>query len=180
MADPFVGEIRPFAFNYQPRGWLICNGQQVSVQQYQALYAVVGNSYGGNNQAFNLPDLQGKVPVGMGAGPGLSAWKLGDKYGNEAVALTIDQMPSHTHTANAEQDSATTPNPGGMIVAGVKSGSTGNPKFYKDAPQDQYLVPMNATTIQAVGGGQAHENRQPYQVLNFCICYDGIFPPRPQ
>lgn len=180
MADPFVGEIRPFAFGFEPMDWLPCNGQQVSVQQYQTLYAVIGNIYGGTpSQYFNLPDLRGMVPVGMGDGPGLSQWRLGEKYGSEGVSLTANQMPSHTHTAYAEQESATTPNPNGMIVAGVKSGTPGTPKFYKDVPQTASLVPMNASTVQIVGGGLAHENRQPYQVLNFCICCYGLFPTRP-
>jgi len=177
MADPYVGEIRPFAFGFAPLGWLACNGQSVSVAQYQALYAVIGNIYGGTpNQTFNLPDLQGRAPVGMGTGPGLTPRNLNDKFGSEKVALTLNQMPVHTHTASAEQENATTPNPQGMIVAA----SSTTTKFYKDSPQAANIVAMNGATVQAfAGSGQPHENRQPYQVLNFCINYDGNFPERP-
>jgi len=179
MADPYIGEIRPFAFNWAPYGWLLCDGKQYNVTQFAALYQVIGSTYGGNNTVFMVPNLKGMAPIGMGAGTGLTPRNLNDRPGAEQVTLTTNQMPSHTHTANAEMEAATTPNPAGMIVASVKSGSTGNPKFYKEAAQVANLVAMNAATVSSVGSGQAHENRQPYQVFNFCIAWMGIFPTRP-
>ncbi len=176
--DGFVGEIRVFTYDYEPMGWLFCNGQQVNVQQYQALYQVIGNTYGGNNKVFNVPDLSQTVPVGMGTGPGLSPWSLGQTRGAAGVALSIDTMPGHTHTAYAEQEAATTSNPAGMIVAAVKGGTPGNPKFYKEAAAN--LASLSPLTVQISGGdGQSHENRQPFQALNFCICWDGTYPARP-
>jgi len=181
MADPYIGEIRPFGFYWAPEGWLLCDGTQYNASQFPALYAVIGSTYGGNDIVFSVPNLKGRAPVGMGAGPGLTyQWELGEKDGAEAVTLTTSQMPGHTHTAYAEQEIATTPYPAGMIVASVKSGSTGNPKFYKETALSVNLVPMAAATVASVGGGQGHENRQPYQVLNFCINYNGIFPTKPQ
>jgi microcystin-dependent protein len=176
MSDPYIGEIRPFAFNWAPNGWLLCDGTQYNVAQYQGLYGVIGNSYGGNNTVFMVPNLKGMAPIGMGAGPGLTPRNLNDKPGTEQVTLTTNQMPSHTHTANAEMENATTPNPAGMIVA--TSTVSGN-SFYKNAPLDANLVAMNPVTVGPVGSGLGHENRQPYQVFNFCIAWDGIFPTRP-
>jgi microcystin-dependent protein len=178
MSDPYIGEIRPFAFSWAPEGWFLCDGSQYNISQYQALYAVIGNIYGGNNTVFMVPNLKEMAPMGMGAGPGLTPRNLNDRLGVEQVILSISQMPSHTHTADAEMEAASTPNPEGMIVASVKSGSTGNPKFYKEAPLDANLVAMNTATVGPVGSGQGHENRQPYQVFNFCIAWSGIFPTR--
>jgi len=179
MSDPYVGEIRPFAFNWAPYGWLLCDGSQYNASQFQALYAVIGSTYGGNNTVFMVPNLKGMAPIGMGSGPGLTRRELNDRPGAEQVTLTTNQMSSHTHTANAEQEAATTPNPAGMIVASVKSGSPGNPKFYKEGALDANLVPMSSAAVASVGSGQGHENRQPYQVFNFCIAWTGVFPTRP-
>ena len=176
MSEPYVGEIRPFALNWAPYGWLLCDGTQYNASQFQMLYAVIGSTYGGNNTVFMVPNLKGMAPVGMGEGPGLLQWNLNDRLGVEQVTLTINQMPNHTHTANAEQEAATTPNPAGMIVA---SSTVSTNFFYKNTPLDANLVAMSGATVGLVGSGQAHENRQPYQVFNFCIAWDGIFPTRP-
>jgi microcystin-dependent protein len=179
MSDPYVGEIRPFAFSWAPEGWLLCDGTQYNVSQYEMLYAVIGSTYGGNNTVFMVPNLKGMAPIGMGTGSGLTPRNLNDRPGAEQVTLTTIQMTGHTHTANAEMESATTPNPAGMIVASVKSGTPGNPKFYKEAALTPNLVAMNPATVGIFGSGQGHENRQPYQVFNFCIAWNGIFPTRP-
>ncbi len=179
MADPYVGEIRTFSFDFEPQGWLFCNGQQVSVRQYAALYAVIGNTYGGDAKGFNLPDLKGRVPVGMGAAQGLSPWRLGAAGGETLVSLTADQIPSHSHQAYAEQENATTSDPAGMIVASVKAGTPGNPQFYRANAQAQYLVYLDKAAVELSGDRKGHNNMQPCQAVNFCICYDGIFPRRP-
>lgn len=176
MADPFVGEIRPFAFGYAPEGWLPCHGQRVSIAQYEQLFAVILDTYGSDGRTyFCVPDLRGKVPVGVGTGPGQVSWYPGMHGGEAGVTLTHNQIPSHTHTAGADFEYGTAPNPGGLILAAT---TADNPEIYKDGAPNESLVAMNSQTLSTTGQGLAHENRQPYQVLNFCICHDGIFPPR--
>lgn len=177
MADPFVGEIRPYAFAYAPQGWLLCNGQIVEISDYELLFAVIYNIFGGDGRnTFAVPNLKGNVPIGAGYAPGLYPWHLGQQGGLAGVPLTRDQIPAHDHTAGADFEYGTAPDPGGLILAAT---TADNPEIYKDGAQDQSLVAMASQTLSTIGQGQPHENRQPYQVLNFCICYDGIFPPRP-
>ena len=174
MANPFLGEIRAFSFTFAPRGWALCNGQLLPISQYTALFALLGVTYGGNGiQTFALPNLQGRVALHFG-----NAFVQGQIDGEEAVALTTAQIPLHTHAVNAAANGAANAGniPGSTVILG--SGSTnqsGNPavSIYNNAAPNLALAPLGAT-----GSGQAHENRMPSLVLNYCIALSGIFPSR--
>jgi microcystin-dependent protein len=171
MADPFVAEIRVFPFNFAPRGWAFCNGQILPLAQNTALFSLLGTTYGGNGQTnFGLPNLQGASPIGEGQGPGLSPRSLGETGGAAAVTLLESQVPSHTHPLQATS-TATTTGPAGAALAPVSAGG----EAYRSAPSNTTL--MGSDAISAVGGA-AHNNRQPYLALNFCIALQGVFPPR--
>lgn len=180
MADPFIGEIRLFGFNYAPEGWLLCYGQAVATTQYQALYAVIGNTYGGNYSAFNLPDLRSRCLVGAGQAPGLSAYDLGEKGGTEQVTLLLTQIPPHNHAIKRKgvklvADKSNAPASDayfGRLEVPVSGVPTGVPMFAARAPDSAFQL----GTIGNGGGGQAHGNTQPYLVMNFCIAWMGVFP----
>lgn len=178
MSDPFIGEIRLFAGNFAPHDWALCDGRSLPVNQYQALFAVLGTIYGGDGKTiFKLPDLRGRVPVGMGTGPGLSKYVEGQYGGNEAVTLTTAQIPSHTHDFSLNGNSA----------AGNKTSPIGNyPATINDNNQqwglsgysDTSSGVMHGGTSTVTGGNQAHSNLQPYLSINFIIALNGIFPTR--
>jgi len=166
MAEPFLAEIRVTSFAFAPRGWAMCNGQLLPINQNQALFSLLGTTYGGNGTAnFALPDLQGRAPMHRsGAHP------LGQSQGEEAHTLTTTEMPAHGHTMRASSKVATSPSPASdALAAGVRGGTP----FYA-APTN--LVALNPAAIAASGGGQPHENRQPYLTVNFIIALQGIFP----
>jgi microcystin-dependent protein len=171
MSTPFIGEIRIFAGNFAPVGWELCNGQIFSISQYDALYALIGTTYGGDGvTTFALPNLQGRVPLHFGTGPGLSSRVLGQNGGTEQVTLNTSQMPAHTHPPLALGSPGSSPSPSGNVWAGTSAGAIytgGDP-----APG----VSMNASAILPVGGSQAHDNIQPFQCVNFIIAVEGIFP----
>jgi len=188
--DYYLGEIRIFPFSAVPAGWAPCNGQQLSVQQNSALYSLLGTNYGGNTVNFNLPNLNGTVIVGTGI-----AAKSGTKYplgnagagGAEAVQITDTTMPAHTHiissantydASNATDEFLGNPNtPTSSTQSNLNpNGSTTN--LY--APAGQNTTTLNPKSISNVGGGTAHENRQPYMALVYCIATTGTYPPRPQ
>jgi len=179
MADPYVGEIRPFAFTFPPIDWACCWGQSVPVVQNSALYAVIGNLYGGNNQAFNLPNLQGKTVMGSGFGPNLTPRTVAQTVGTESETLTSQKMPNHTHAVAVENASASAKAPTNAYLAkGVKGVSprvTAANTYVAAAPN----ATMAANALAPVGGGGAHSNVQPYLVLNLCICLNGEYPVRP-
>ena len=165
MSEPFLSEIRIFSFNFAPRGWAFCNGQQLPINQNQALFALLGTTYGGNGQTtFALPNLQGRVPMHMGAG-----FTLGQNGGETAHTLITSEMPAHTHVLQGSGNTATSTNP-----------ATTN--TYAVALRPVYLAPaagsvqLAAGAISNTGGSQAHENMQPILGLNFCIALQGIFP----
>ncbi len=171
MSDAFVAEIRVFAFNFAPRGWATCDGQIIPIAQNTALFSLLGTNYGGNGvQNFALPNLRDSFVVGQGQGPGLTERFVGETGGSAAVALLPTQMPAHRHTLTATA-SATTTVPTGAALAPPVDGSVA----YRTPG---VLAPMAAESINVAGSGSAHENRQPYQTLNFCIALQGIFPPR--
>lgn len=170
--EPFLGEIDLVAFNFAPKGWAQCNGQLLPINQNQALFSLLGTYYGGNGiQTFALPDLRGRRAVGMGQGPGLSNYNLGQSGGEEAVTLNLSQLPQHNHAARASSAPGASPSPLGNVW-----GSQSQVYLYSNAPLS--MVPMSSMAIGATGGGQAHDNRPPYLTLNYVIALQGIFPSR--
>ena len=164
MAQPFMSEIRIMSFGYAPRGWAMCNGQLLPINQNQALFSLLGTTFGGNGQTnFGLPDLRGNVPIHVGQGH-----TLGEKGGQQAHTLTINELPTHVHTMNASSTGGDGPAPGGQLLAPGQSTQIYGP------PAN--LTSLQPSTITNVGGSQAHLNMQPFLVLNFCIALQGIFP----
>ena len=162
MADPFLSEIRLFSFNYPPKGWAFCNGQLLPINQNQALFSLLGTTYGGNGQTnFALPDLRGKCAMHEGAG-----FTLGQAGGSESVTLNQSQMPQHLHFFQGANKDGDQPVPGGNLM--------GNANNLYRAPTS--LIPLLAGTIGNVGGSQPHLNMAPYLTINFCIALIGIFP----
>ena len=168
MAQPFLGEIKMFAGNFQIRGWVFCNGQLLSIANYDALYTLLGTTYGGDGvNTFGVPDLRGRVPVHMGSGAGLTTRTQGQSGGAETVTLTTNQVPAHKHTAAAQSTSATQASPGGGVWAAASQlrYSSGTPN-----------VTLNANAGGFTGGGQAHENMIPFLAVNFIIATEGVYP----
>ena len=174
MSDPFIGEIRMLPYTYAPVDWLACDGQLMDVSQNPALFSIIGATYGGNGSTtMGLPNLQGRAPLGMGQGPGLSGYVLGKMAGNETVALHEEEIPSHTHQAFANKFPGTTQDPGNTVLYGGE----GDVEYqtYKQNPVNKTLMASEAVSIE--GSGQGHENRQPFLTVQFCICVNGIYPP---
>jgi len=164
MTEPFLCEIRIFSFNFPPKNWAFCNGQFLPINQNQALFSLLGTTYGGNGQTtFALPNLRGRIPIHVGSG-----FTQGQAAGAETSTLTSSQMPSHNHFLNASRDSANSSNPANAFLASANS-------LYADPSN---LTTLNPETVSNVGGSQPHTNMQPYLVLNFCISLVGIFPSR--
>lgn len=164
MAEPFLSEIRIMSFGFAPKGWALCNGQLLPINQNQALFSLLGTTFGGDGRVnFGLPDLQGRVPIHAGSG-----YTLGQRGGEQAHTLSTSEIPTHTHTLNGSSNTGSL-----VIAAGNLLGTT--PSQMYQAP-DADLVAMNAASISNVGGSQAHLNMQPFLVLNFSIALQGIFP----
>lgn len=171
MADPFVAEIRIFPFNFAPQGWAWCDGQLLPLSQNTALFSLLGTTYGGNGKSnFALPDLQGRSPMHPGQGPGLSLHDLGETGGAETVSLLESEIPAHSHVLNGVNDSGLQFSPGGAVSARAN--------LYKSGPAANTLVNMSANALAPTGGGQPHNNMQPYLTMYFCIALQGVFPPR--
>ena len=170
MSDPYIGEIRMFGGNFAPRGWALCNGAVLSIAQNDALYALLGTTYGGDGvNTFALPDLRGRLPLHQGQGPGLQPYVIGQTGGAESVTLTGNQLPQHTHTLSASNAPATTSSPQGGFLA-----QTTNVDMYVSDVGD---TPMHPSSISSVAGGsQPHDNMGPYLVVTFIIALEGIFP----
>lgn len=172
MSEPFIAEIRIFAGNFAPRGWAFCGGQLLPISQNTALFSLVGTTYGGDGRTtFGLPDLQGRAPMHPGNGPGLIPRRLGEKSGTETVGLSENQMAPHSHGARGSENSAVTSAPADNYVA-QGSGRGANP--YLDADTSVGA----SKQLLATGGGQAHNNIQPYLAMNFIIALQGLFPSR--
>lgn len=168
MGQPYIGELRIYSFTFAPKGWALCNGQILSIAQNQALFSILGTTYGGNGQTtFALPDLRGRVPIHWGSGPGISV-DLGQRAGEESHTLTIAEMPQHNHFVQAYGNTAQQPSP----VGNTWAGSDLNP-FAGSA--NSTLAPGS---IGNAGGSQPHANLQPYLVLNICIALVGVYPSR--
>jgi microcystin-dependent protein len=169
MADYFIGEIKLFPFTFAPKGWAVCQGQLLSIAQNQALFSLLGTTYGGNGQTtFALPDLRGRVPMHSGNGP----VSLGQLSGVENVTLTKSNLPAHTHTIAATSNVGTTQSFAGSTIA---SCSVDTISFYGPA---EAMQPLNPANVANAGGSQPHSNCQPSLVMNFCIATGGVFPSR--
>lgn len=168
MGTPYLGEIRIFTFNFAPKGWALCHGQVLAIQQNQALFSLLGTTYGGNGvTTFQLPDLRGRVATSFGG-----AMTLGEAAGAESVTLLTSQVPVHTHTVRGVSARANTPVPTGAYPASDGAGST---SAWSTGAAN---ATMAADTIGNAGGSQPHSNMQPYTVVSFCIALQGIFPSR--
>ncbi|GAB2511929.1 phage tail protein [Lysobacter humi (ex Lee et al. 2017)] len=172
MSQPYIGEIRLLAFNFDPAGWAACDGRLLPISEHDALFTLLGTTFGGDGQeTFALPDLRGRVPVHMGQGPGLSARVLGELGGVEAVTLTSQQIPAHSHALLATTAGATSTSPAGRMPAAV-SGDT----FYVTTPTGNTAALMSAQALAAGGGSQPHENCMPTLTMQYCISLYGIYP----
>ena len=169
MGQPYIGEIRMFAGNFAPSGWAFCDGQQLAISENDALFTLIGTTYGGDGQeTFNLPNLQSRVPIHSGTGPGLTNKVLAEMAGVESVTLTTQQIPVHTHPFLATTNPGTTTNPNPNLVS-----NSPNVGLYIE---DVTGVAMNAQAITPVGGSQPHDNLQPYLTISFIISLFGVFP----
>ncbi len=171
MSDPFIGQITMFAGNFAPRSYAFCDGQLLAVTQNDALFALLGTTYGGDGRTtFGLPDLRGRLPIHAGSGPGLTNRNLGSKSGVENAGVSANQLPVHTHTYSATTAAGSQSNPSGQVVANNASVKL----FIEDSPG----VSMAATALTAVGGTASHVNVMPTLCVNFIIALFGIFPSR--
>lgn len=172
--DPFVAEVRIFAFNFPPTGWAFCNGQLMPISQNTALFSLLGTTYGGDGKStFALPNLQGMSAMHPGQGQGLSLRDLGEQGGTEFVTLLESEMPAHPHSLNANPQPASTGVPAAQTS--LARGFGGSP--YKQTPFAP-TVQMAFQALAPAGGSLPHNNLMPYLALNFCIALQGVFPPR--
>jgi len=170
MASPFIGEIRMFAGNFAPAGWALCDGQSIPISENDALFFLIGTTYGGDGQeTFNLPNLQSRVPMHAGTGPGGITYQIGEQGGVESVTLTTQQIPVHNHAFLGTQATATDTSPAGGLLAKTLVNVSA---YGTDAP----LTALASNSLAPTGGSQPHDNMQPYQCVNFIISLFGIFP----
>ena len=171
MGEPFIGEIRMFAGTFAPSGWVLCQGQLMPISENDTLFNLIGTTYGGDGQeTFGIPDLQGRVPVHAGLGPGLSqTYQLGEEGGVESQTLTTQQIPVHTHALLASTDFGQSPQPQSAFLAQPTTG-----KMYVGAQSP--TVNLNNNALTQVGGSQPHDNMQPYLCINFILSLFGVFP----
>ena len=175
MSEPFLAEIRMFGFNFAPRGWAECDGQILPINQNQSLYSLLGTTYGGDGRtSFALPDLRGRLPIHVGRSDGGQDHTLGQKSGEETHTLSAAEMPRHDHALKAVSEAANTPDPTGRYPA-QPSASVGAVYSDTGATLGQSL---GTGAAASTGGGQGHENMQPWLALNFCIALQGLFPSR--
>lgn len=168
MAEPFLSEIRIMSFNFAPKGWAMCNGQLLPINQNQALFSLLGTTFGGDGRVnFALPDNRGRTPIHIGNGH-----TLGERGGEQAHTLSISELPTHTHVLSAVQTGTVSGNKTAANAAALSTSTPNN--IYSSAISN--LVSLNAGTVTSIGGSQAHLNMQPFLTLNFCIALIGIFP----
>jgi microcystin-dependent protein len=178
MSSPFLAEIRTFSFNFAPKGWAMCNGQLLSIQQNAALFSLLGTTYGGNGVTnFGLPDLRSRTPIHWGQGPGLANVVLGQVGGEENHTLTLTELPAHIHSFTASTSAATRRLVmGGIFADDIDTQAVDYFATY-NAPGSSYVA-LNPLSMSTAGSGQPHNNMQPYLVLTTCIALQGIFPSR--
>ncbi len=170
MSTAYVGEIRMVGFNFAPAGWMLCQGQILSIAEYDVLFNLIGTTYGGNGQTtFNLPDLRGRIPVHMGTGPQGNTYIQGQVAGEETVTVQISQMPAHTHILAGQTGAGSQSGPGSGYWA-----SSGLEQFSTATPNNT----MASASIRNSGGSQPHDNMPPYLVVNFAISLFGVYPSR--
>lgn len=173
MSDPYIGEIRAFPYHYAPRGWAECNGQLLPISSNTALFQIIGTTYGGNGSTnFALPDLQARIPMGQGQGPGLSPRTIGEKGGTDTVTLRPAEMPSHSHDFNASGELASERQPAGQVFAqgdGISAFAT--------VQQPTYLDPR---VLSSAGNSAPHNNLMPFLTFRFCMAIQGEFPRDPE
>lgn len=166
---PYVGEIRMFAGNYAPNGWMFCQGQTLPISENEVLFQLIGTTYGGDGEeTFNLPNLQSRIPLHMGTGPDGTTYQIGEMAGTEQETLSVQQIPVHTHTLVASDTTANSPNPADHILAA----STAMKPYINDTAG----VPLTNNPITPAGGSQPHENMMPFLCINYIISLFGIFP----
>jgi microcystin-dependent protein len=169
MAQPYVGEIRMFAGNFAPSGWMFCEGQTLPISENDVLFQLIGTTYGGDGEeTFNLPNLASRIPMHMGTGPDGTTYQIGEMAGTEQETLSTQQIPNHTHPFTVSTDAATGNNPQGNVIGK----GTNIDLFLQDVPNQS----MNAASVTPAGGSQPHENTQPFLCINFIISLFGIFP----
>ena len=175
MSEPFLAEIRIFAGNFAPRGWAFCNGQLLPIAQNTALFSLIGTTYGGDGRTTTaLPNMEGRAPMHPGRGPGLSARRLGEKGGQTTETLTEAQMPNHRHQLRGDIDRAEQNTPANNF----STRTAANNRPYVEAANAGALSAMASEMTVSQGGGQAHNNLQPFLVLNFIIALVGLYPSR--
>ncbi|MFO6424104.1 phage tail protein [Motilimonas sp. KMU-193] len=174
MAEPYLGEIRMFAGNYPPRNWTYCDGQLLSIKDYNALFSLLGTQFGGDGrQTFGLPDLRGRVPVHSGTGPGLKPRIQGQKMGAEDVALTANQLPEHNHPMQVSIQQGSTDDLYGAVLA-----ESGVVTYNAPAKDETGIAPLNASAEGSEGGDTKHYNMMPYLGMRFIISLIGVYPSR--
>jgi microcystin-dependent protein len=172
MGQPYIGEIRMFGGNFNPNGWMFCEGATLPISENEPLFQLIGTTYGGDGEeTFNLPNLASRVPIHMGTGPDGTTYQLGEMAGTEQETLTVQQIPSHTHQELAANSTGTDQIPTGKVLARANS-SQPNLMFYGT----DSIVGMSAQAIGPAGGSQPHENTQPFLCINFIISLFGVFP----
>jgi microcystin-dependent protein len=168
MAQPYVGEIRMFGGNFPPVGWMFCDGQALPISENEVLFQLIGTTYGGDGEeTFNLPNLQSRVPIHMGSNAG-TTYQLGEMAGVESVTLTVQQIPSHSHTVIGSTSNASQANPGNNILA--------TSAVVQPYAVESVAAAFNPSCVSQTGGNQPHDNMQPFQCINYIISLFGIFP----
>lgn len=172
MSSPFMGEVRVFAGTFAPQQWALCNGQLLPISQNDALFALLGTTYGGDGvNTFALPEARGRTPVGLGNGPGLSSRILGQTFGTETVTLVSSNLPAHTHTVSVSDTAANQTAPVGNLPGKARH-------YLSPATTPTNTGTFHPLAISNVGGNQPHENMMPFLCMSFIICLQGLFPSR--
>jgi microcystin-dependent protein len=180
MSEPYVGQILTFGGNFAPVNYMTCSGQSLYISQYATLFNLIGTTYGGNGTTtFNLPDLRGRVPIHQGTGLGLSTYVIGQTGGVESVTLAVNQMPTHNHGVNAVTGQAGAGASAAPTSAAYLADEYQNPAtnaFGYVSPGSGNQVNMAGVSVTQAGGGIAHENRQPFMAILYCIAVFGVYP----
>lgn len=174
MTEPYIGQIQLYGFNFPPRGWAFCNGATLPIQQNTALFSLLGTQYGGNGTTtFMLPNFSNRAACNQGQAPGLTPRTIGEAFGDASVSLTWQEMPAHNHGLNLYNQSDASKRAGAPTAGVALSVPTASVPFATGAQPNAQFSP---SACGPAGGGQPHENRQPYLALNFCIALQGVFP----